>query len=144
MGEHGALFRFWSQLPYFSNGDRLVQKIAFFEFLATFNGPFRVQVFPNYGFWPNFIYFTLWFTWSRMFQPKNALKHLKKAFFGQNNGFWDQQGLSWTQKMAIHSKICFFSEENYQKRLILVKIGPFWDQWALSGPKKGIFSHYSH
>jgi hypothetical protein len=45
-----------------------------------------------------------------MFQPKNALKHLKKAFSGQHNQFRDQQGLSWTKKMAI----MIFSEENYQ------------------------------
>ena len=121
-----------------------MEKACFLGFKATFNGLLRVQLSQNYFFWPNLIYFTLCFTWSSMFKPKNALKHPKKTFFGLNNTFWDQQGLSWTQKMAIHSKICFFSEENYQKRLILVKIGPFGDQWALSGPKKGILSHYSH
>jgi hypothetical protein len=29
------------------------------------------------------------------------------------------------QKMAIYGKIYFFSEENYQERLLLMKIGPF-------------------
>jgi hypothetical protein len=63
-----------------------------------------------------------------MFQQKKSRKHPKKAFLGKNNPYSDQQGLSWTKKMAIHSKICFYSEENYQKRLILVIMGHFLDQ----------------
>jgi hypothetical protein len=45
--------------------------------------------------------------------------------------------------MAIHGKICYFSKENFQERLVLVKTCLFWDQWALSGPKKGISSLHS-
>jgi hypothetical protein len=56
-----------------------------------------------------------------MFQQKNTLKHPKKPFFGQHNRFWDLQGLSWTQKMTIHSKICFFNEEIIKKGLFQYK-----------------------
>jgi hypothetical protein len=63
-----------------------------------------------------------------MFWAKMTLSETIKDFPGPKNGFpglsWTFLGLSWTfldQKMAIHSKICFFSEENYQERLVLVK-----------------------
>ena len=65
------------------------------------------------------------------------------AFFGSNEPFSRPTRTFLDQKMAICSKICLFSEENYQERLVKVKIGPFWDQWALPGPKKGISRQYS-
>ena len=150
---------FWALL---SINSKNVKKQHFFGLKPVLNCPIRVQLCQNSFFWPNFTYFTLWVAWSWMFQSKNALKHPKtglkgpfwakmtlsetiKDFPGPKNGFpglsWDFPGLSWTfldQKMAIHSKIGFFSEENYQERLVLVKTCLFWDQWGLSGPKKDI------
>ena len=56
---------------------------------------------------------------------KNVLFGLKMAFFGSNEPFSRLSRTFLGQKMAIFSKIYLFSEENYQKRLVLVKIGPF-------------------
>jgi hypothetical protein len=74
---------------------------------------------------------TIFFTWEGCSGPKND-------YFGQNCAFWAQKGpflglitllrptrTFLVQKMAIYGKIYFFSEENYQERLLLMKIGPF-------------------
>jgi hypothetical protein len=47
------------------------------------------------------------------------------AFFGSNEPFSRPSRTFLGQKMAVFTKICLFSKENYQKRRVLVKIGPF-------------------
>jgi hypothetical protein len=56
---------------------------------------------------------------------KNMIFGLKMAFFGSNEPFSRPTRTFLDQKMAICSKICLFSEENHQERLVKVKIGPF-------------------
>jgi hypothetical protein len=74
----------------------------------------------------------------------NVIFGLKMAFFGSNEPFSRRTRIFLDQKMAICSKICFFSEENYQERLVKVKIGPFFEtNEHFLGQKKGISSQYS-
>jgi hypothetical protein len=70
---------------------------------------------------------------------KNVIFGLKMAFFGSNEPFLRPTRTFLDRKMAVCSKICLFSEENYQERPGEGKNWPFLRPMSTSWEKKRAF-----